>query len=101
MKRILPFLSFLMVFNSTGFTQSQTITIQPANEEITVDGNLDEAAWSDADIASDFREKYPLDTIASPLKTQVRLLSDKNYLYIGVKLYGYSRHIIQSLKRDG
>lgn len=58
-----------------------------AVEGIAVDGNLNEAAWSEAAVASDFRQFEPDENAPASQRTEVRVLYGPRNLYIGATLY--------------
>lgn len=72
-------------------------------EKITIDGRLDEPAWQDAELVTDFFRVEPVQggTIKNP--TQVRILYDDKNLYVGVfalDSLGKKGIRIQDLSRD-
>jgi len=52
----------------------------------TIDGHIDEAAWSEATVVTDFHQNEPLYREAATENTVVRILYDDDYLYIGAAL---------------
>ena len=54
---------------------------------IVIDGQLDEEAWSRADVASGFTQTTPDDGQPATEKTEVRVLYDDAALYIGARMY--------------
>ena len=81
---------------------------------ITLDGRLDEAAWSAAAVLRDFSQKEPVQFADPTERTEVAFLYDDHALYIGARLfstdpatvprdvtrrdqYGNSEHIVVSL----
>src|SRR5918992_2627539 len=70
--------------------------------EITVDGNLDEAAWLDAPVENGFIQSDPREGEPATYDTEVRVLYDDEALYIGA----FARDdepggiIIKDLKKD-
>ena len=54
---------------------------------ITVDGVLDEPAWTSAPAIGDLVQRQPLPGLAPTERTRVTLLRDKDNLYIGVVAY--------------
>ncbi len=73
-----------------------------ARSPIRVDGFLDEAAWSDAPVIDEFFQQKPFAGMPSSERTEVRILFDDEYLYLGVELSdqpGYEA-IIPTLQRD-
>lgn len=84
--------------------QQPSITIKKTSERITVDGNLDESVWEDAEVATDFRQYFPSDTSNSQIKTEMRMTYDDNFIYVAAKMYnrnpGMGRYVTPSLRRD-
>ena len=78
------------------------LTITQALEKITVDGDLSESTWSEADATSDFWMSYPVDgkMTDSKMQTEVRMAFDDQFMYLGVICYGDEDYVIQTLKRD-
>lgn len=72
------------------------------SEKINVDGKLDEPAWKQAPVASDFTQNEPKEGEPATERTEVRVLYDNRNLYIGV--YAHDSHIgrvvISDLKKD-
>ena len=58
-----------------------------ADEAITIDGRLDEAAWSRAIPASDFTQQDPDFGTPATERTEVRFLFSRNSLYMGVHCF--------------
>jgi hypothetical protein len=56
-------------------------------ERVVLDGRLDEAVWSRAVPAADFRQMEPEEGREATERTEVRLAFDRDRLYIGVTLY--------------
>jgi hypothetical protein len=69
---------------------------------ITLDGALDEAAWSQAPIANGFIQNDPREGSAATYDTDVRVLYDDDALYFGVFAHDMepSKIIISDLKKD-
>lgn len=59
------------------------ISVTHTDSKITVDGRLDEAVWSAPEPVHSFRQVEPMQGSNAVLDTEVKLLSDNNYLYIG------------------
>ena len=91
----------LMLLMQTSFAQQKEVQVNWIEEEISLDGALDEAAWQSADVATDFWQYFPTDTLLSTSQTEVRMLFDKKYLYVGIKVYSIGDdYVVPSLKRD-
>ena len=54
----------------------------PTQEEIVVDGRLDEKVWQDAELIDGFIQKDPEQGRPSTYRTQVRVVYDETSLYI-------------------
>lgn len=52
---------------------------------IGLDGRLDEAAWRDAPLFDNFIQNQPADRVPAHVRTEVRMLYDARYLYVGVR----------------
>ena len=76
--------------------------VQKTTETIIVDGVLSENTWDELPVADDFWMSYPVDDrrIDAARRTEVRLVSDDQFLYIGVVCYGPQDYVIKTLKRD-
>jgi len=57
------------------------------DEKITIDAQMDEAIWQEAQILSDFVQLRPDPGAASGRKTEVRMVYDDEAIYILAKLY--------------
>ena len=54
--------------------------------EIVVDGHLDDAAWTDAPVASGFVEQEPVEGRPAEQDTEVRVLFDDEAIYVGLRM---------------
>lgn len=103
------FLSFFISFAGT-WAQSSKINLKDQyrvklvriNEEVKIDGKLEESFWEQADIASDFWFSFPVDDrkVDEQYQTEVRLAYDDQFLYISAVCHDDAEYIITSLKRD-
>jgi len=82
--------------------EKSSYKIQKTDEQIKVDGILSEAIWDQVPVADEFWMSYPVDDrrVDASLRTEVRMASDDNFLYVGVTCYGPSDYVIKTLKRD-
>ena len=69
---------------------------------IRIDGILDDSAWTDATVASDFRQREPNEGAAATLATEVRVLWDDDALYVAARMRDPSPDSIVALlaRRD-
>ena len=89
--------SFLLSQNQPG----TGLGIKKSNGEIVLDGVLDEPAWQIADVADDWYEHFPVDTIKAPFQTEARMTFDDEALYVSFVCYDDgSPNVINSLRRD-
>lgn len=67
----------------------------------SIDGVLDEAAWSQVENAQDFRQYFPTDSLPAEYQTEIKMLYDTATLYVAVKAYVPGNdYVIPSLERD-
>ncbi|UYZ59169.1 carbohydrate binding family 9 domain-containing protein [Hymenobacter latericus] len=59
-------------------------------EPVKLDGQLDEPAWQQAPVATDFVENQPTPGRPEKHKTEVRVLYDNQHLYIGAVMHDIS-----------
>ncbi|HXV18140.1 MAG TPA: hypothetical protein VD758_15230, partial [Gemmatimonadaceae bacterium] len=50
---------------------------------IKLDGRLDEPSWKNAQVGSDFVQRYPDPGLPATMRTEVRILYDDNAIYVG------------------
>ena len=64
----------------------RTIAAEPLRpeESITLDGNLDEAVWQRAQVATEFVQIDPDNGTPATEQTEFRIAFDRNTLYLGV-----------------
>ena len=77
--------------------------IQKASSPIVIDGAMDEQAWLDADVATDFFSILPMDTSFARVRTDVRMTYDEHTLYlIATCFHGpiEGPYYVESLRRD-
>ncbi|MFQ5771271.1 MAG: carbohydrate binding family 9 domain-containing protein, partial [bacterium] len=72
------------------------------NTDIHLDGLLTEAYWQAAPVASNFRQIQPLEGQPATEKTEVRILYNENFLYVGVLCFDSEpdKIVAQKLQRD-
>lgn len=79
----------LLAFTFSGFSQGvkKSIPAIMTNEQIRINGILDEKEWSLATAAVDFIQQRPYNGASASLPTQVKFLYDNSGLYIGAMMY--------------
>jgi len=97
-------LTFLISWNtfSQKINADYRLNIKKASSEIIIDGALDEKAWLDAAVATDFYMITPMDTSFAEVRTDVRMSYDDENLYlIVVNYHGMEGpYMVESLRRD-
>lgn len=68
-------------------TTSPEVSAYQVETPISVDGQLDEEAWQQAEPVSDFRQFEPREGDAASQRTEVRVLYGAGNIYIGAILY--------------
>lgn len=68
---------------------AQRITTPPV-----IDGHLDEAIWSTGSVISDFVQRELNEGVPASERTEVRLATDGQYLYIGARMFDREPHLI-------
>ena len=78
------------------------------DEQIELDGRLDEASWARAEVADGFLQQEPVEGRQPTERTEVRVVFDADHLYVGATLHdsdpdgilGYQRLRDQDLASD-
>jgi hypothetical protein len=100
------FPSLLFLVGSFVLTYGQkpvpSLSIHPASEKITIDGELNEHSWDKCEIATNFYQSVPFDTGYAQTKIDVRVLYDEKFLYVSAVCHDdlNKPYVIQSLRRD-
>ena len=92
----------VMQVNAQKKNENFKMLIKQATGPLKIDGLLDEKAWVNAALVTDFAMITPSDTSKSNVRTDVRMTYDDKYLYISAEcfLQSESNYIVESLKRD-
>ena len=87
MKKVV-FLYFLLCV-TFGYSQKKTLQAQSTSQSIIIDGKLDETAWENAPIASDFIMFEPDNgkPIPESQKTEIKVIYNNDAIYIGAMMY--------------
>ena len=101
-------LTFALLILSCLYAQAQKkneafrLNIKAATSEIKIDGVIDEPAWLDADVATDFFMVLPMDTSMARVRTDVSMTYDSQNLYLIAICYHLlpGRYFVESLRRD-
>lgn len=82
------------------FQKEYQVHLSKTKDPITIDGELDEAVWSNAATVSSFWKKFPTDEGKAKRKTEAKVTYDDKFLYVAFTAYDSGKVFIQSLKRD-
>ncbi|MDA8528972.1 hypothetical protein N9K67_09300, partial [Opitutaceae bacterium] len=87
---------------ATQFPESNAVRMVQAAEPPVIDGKLDDGVWATAEVFSNFTQVRPVEGIAPSEKTEVRLLQDENFLYVGIRAYDSEpdKIIAREMQRD-
>jgi hypothetical protein len=87
--------------NKTQEEEKYNLHVKKTKTPIKLDGLLDEDSWKTADIAKNFFLNRPYDSSFAKLQTEVKILFDDNFIYVGAICYEpRSLYTVSSLKRD-
>lgn len=85
------------------FNASYQLDIKKAVSPVVIDGVMDEQAWKEAEVATDFFMITPMDTSSARLRTDVRMTYDDENLYIvaiNYRLNPGDDNVVASMRRD-
>src|SRR5574338_381128 len=90
--RTIIFLSLLLICSPI-FSQIKTLQAVKISQAPKIDGNLDDAVWNNAPVATDFIENTPTFGLKASQKTEVRIIYDNSAIYVGAYLYDDPKQI--------
>jgi hypothetical protein len=73
----------------------RTVNAHQLDSSIQIDGHLDEEAWSQAEIVTDFRQFSPDEGAPATQQTEVRILYGEGGIYVGAMLYDDNPALIE------
>ena len=80
--------------------QDKEVHVKWIDQEIELDGELNESVWNQVDPAKDFWQYFPTDTVLSTSQTEIKMLYDAKYLYVGIIVYAEGDdYIVPSFKK--
>ncbi|ARV11568.1 hydrolase [Gilvibacter sp. SZ-19] len=96
---VLMFLSVSTVL--TAQNSYKNITAKYVEQDIVLDGKLDEAVWQEAETGQDFVQFFPTDSLAANYGTSFKVIYTDTHLYIGVRAETENGNtVVSSLRRD-
>ncbi len=101
MKLIIQLLVYLSPFLI--LAQNGSYHIKKTQQSIAIDGKLDEPAWQETQMATNFYQYFPTDSVLANSQVEIRMTYDDNFLYIGAKMENLTTdrdYAVPSLRRD-
>ena len=99
--RIIFILLFFVSFCLFAQVTNKTAHAKYIDNEIKIDGVLDETSWGETKSASNFFQYFPTDTAQAKRQVEIKFMFDDRNLYVGIKVNAKGRDfIIPSLRRD-
>ena len=66
-----------------------------------LDGVLDEQAWKEADVAGNWYQNFPVDSLPSPFQTEARMTFNDEFLYVSFVCFDDDTpDVVSTLRRD-
>ncbi|HEU4634066.1 MAG TPA: DUF5916 domain-containing protein [Flavisolibacter sp.] len=82
--------------------QPKTLTAVKTVQPLRIDGVLDDAAWEQAPLATQFVQNFPTYGVPASARSEVKILYDNSAVYIGAHLYDNPSLIRKQITaRDG
>ena len=99
---IVSFIVVLSFFLIEGYGQKKVTAVE-INSQPLIDGKLDDAVWNFAIPNSDFLQQEPKAGDKPTFKTEIRILYDKENLYLGIMCYDPEpeKIVAREMRRDG
>ena len=69
------------------YSQQKSLQAVKTDQAPKIDGSLDDAAWADAPVLTDFIQNFPAYGLPASKKTDVKIIYDNTAIYIGAHLY--------------
>ncbi|WP_067144973.1 DUF5916 domain-containing protein [Pseudotamlana agarivorans] len=77
----------ILLIQTLVFAQKSINVKYVDNDNFIIDGALDEGNWENAVLTSEFTEYFPTDSKLADYQTEIMMLYNERFLYIGVKGY--------------
>lgn len=102
MRRALQVISvFLLLHNVVQGQEVRKAKAIFTEESLKIDGVLDEDSWQRAVPLHEFYQNFPTDTLMAQYPTQIKILFNNTFLYIGIVAESKDKDfVVASLKRD-
>ena len=73
---------FLPLLSYSNSDKSKIVNVFKTNNQIVLDGKLDEVFWSESNIIDNFFQQFPNDSVLANKKTEVRIVYTDTHIYI-------------------
>ena len=80
-------LPLFLLYGISLFCQEKSLEATKTTRSPKIDGNLDDAAWVNVPVATDFVQNYPTSGQPASQKTTIKVLYDNTAIYVGAYLY--------------
>src|SRR6056297_4189711 len=102
MTKVISALALLFVsLHAFSQTSEKSFTVKYIENQIKLDGALDEPIWAMAESANTFQQYFPSDSIPARQQSDIKMLYDDTNLYIGIRISAIGKdYVIPSLERD-
>ena len=101
LKKILFIFLFLITYISEAYNDKKELFVKYTDNEIIVDGVLNESDWSLTSPATNFYESFPNHGITSKNQAIIKVMNDDNFLYVGIKVFVKKEDLkSNTLRRD-
>ena len=92
---------FFVCFCVFSQTSNKSVLAKYTDDEIKIDGVLDETSWEAVAPATNFYQYFPTDTAQAKRQVEIKFMFSDRNLYVGIKVYAKGKdYIIPSLRRD-
>ena len=95
-------LLLLLLCSSGVVAQLPGLHIKKATGTIQIDAQMNEADWSNAEVADRFKQFFPFDSSYAKAQTEVRMTYDDKFIYVFAVMHnlGPRNYVTPSLRRD-
>lgn len=94
--------NILILLSVTGWAQLPGLAIRKASGPITIDAEMSEPDWANADVADKFKQYFPSDSAYATAQTVVRMMYDDQFIYVFAIMHntGPRKYVTPTLRRD-
>ncbi len=95
-------LAFFLCCPTMALSQLPGLHIKKTTERITVNAEMNEQVWKEAEVATRFKQFFPFDSSYAKAQTEVRMAYDDHHIYLFAIMYnlGPRKYVTPSLRRD-